>query len=243
MLTDFQAGSGSGAQTQDVDKEAWKDINAFADALLTLRNQKSISVFTVNYDTALLSALLRSDKGSIYDGFIAGCLESSFDPWAGKLPLYHLHGSTMWVQQEVTRKLRTDDPSHGLLLEMWSKGEDSMGLPLVILGDQKAHQTDRPPFNQFYAELHRSLLQSQRVIAGGYSFGDVPINRILGEWLATDQNRRVDIWRPDASDQQSAILQRLQSAARPVKGANAIQEGQLITKDVELPNAALIELL
>lgn len=226
--------------TKEVGKEDWSAINAFADALLTLRSKKSCVVFTVNYDTVLLSALLGSTKGSIYDGFIGGRLEHSFDPWAGKLPLYHLHGATLWVQGDGTRKLPTEDPRHGALLETWSKGEDVMGLPLVILGDQKTPQTDRPPFNQLYAEFRRCLLQSQRVIAGGYSFGDVPINRILGEWLADDQNRRIDVWIPEASEHLSVILERLRAAVQSSKGAAAIQSSQVIGKDVELPSASLV---
>jgi hypothetical protein len=69
-------------------KASWRKMNAFAAELIKLH----ATMFTLNYDSLLMSALLEGTPW-VYDGFRSGTLNVPLDHWSEPATLYHLHGS------------------------------------------------------------------------------------------------------------------------------------------------------
>jgi hypothetical protein len=78
----------------DADEErqaSWRVMNAFAAELVRLH----ATVFRLNYDSLLMSALL-GQGAMVYDGFRFGALNVPLDRWSEPVTLYQLHGSVGW---------------------------------------------------------------------------------------------------------------------------------------------------
>ena len=79
---------------EDPDPErlaSWQAMNAFAAELV----ERQATVFTLNYDSLLMSALLDQTR-YVYDGFRFGPLNVPLDRWKEAATLYQLHGSVAW---------------------------------------------------------------------------------------------------------------------------------------------------
>jgi hypothetical protein len=106
--------------------------------------------------------------------------------------LYHLHGGEQWLRTrdgEVVKAAHLNDVRAQHLFTRWAEGEAIAARPVLLLTDQKSHVADLPPFDEDYARLRRDLRDADRVVVAGYGFGDVPLNRTIGEaWRHPGRN-------------------------------------------------------
>lgn len=163
------------------------DLYDFADALIQSDASRSPMIFTLNYDSLMMAALLEK-AGGVYDGFPFGPIDPALDWWGIYPALFHLHGSTAWVlglDGTIAKKDQEWMRRRGGPLSGWAGGSAVAGMPLVVLGDLKTQQVQRAPFNLFYARLAQELLQTETasVVVAGYGFKDVPVNDVLTRYL------------------------------------------------------------
>jgi hypothetical protein len=163
----------------------WEGLNAFASALWDLQEQHETSVFTLSYDTLLESSLLETNRGWFYDGFAGMRLNHPLDKRTGTLAAYHLHGSALWYERSDGAILKTpsDSTLRDVLLEDWRTGNQSYGLPVVVLTDLKSRAIGQYPFDLLYQEFWSELVGATTLVAAGYGFRDVPVNRVIRSWL------------------------------------------------------------
>ena len=121
-------------------------------------------------------------------------------------------------------------------LNRWAAGDTTLGQPSVLLGDLKTPVTNRLPFATFYEELRRRLAVDELVVAGGYSFGDRPINQALAQYLAERSSRRLVVWSPTPNRHEYLTRLRNQLPA----SARSFQDRQVIAESVTLPDADAI---
>jgi hypothetical protein len=219
-------------------REKWDDLNRFVDAVLRADHGGPAALFTLNYDSLLDSAMMETAQ-RFYDGYPGLTLDVRLD--ARGLPaLYHLHGSVAWITRPdgVVVKRRLDYLRAIGHLAAWIGGEPTTELPTVVLSDLKTPSTARHPFSLFYDELQRALGRVKTVVAGGVSFGDLPINRLIAAYLAEDVERRLVVWRPSGTgaDEVFTMLKQL-------PGGNRAKRAQVLAQRVSLPDAAAVDAL
>jgi hypothetical protein len=210
-------------------RKSWQAMNAFAAELVKHR----ATMFTLNYDSLLMSALLQQTP-YVYDGFRHRSLNVPLDRWT-EPALYQLHGSVAWrrAADGVVHKLRLQEVRDDHLLEGWAAGNMDRGLPAVILTDLKTRYTEQYPFSTLYDELHRELSNESLVVVGGYSFGDRPLNRALARFLSRDTHNKLLIWNPTGT--RDAYLDRLRKQL--LQGERGIGAEQVSVERVSLPDA------
>lgn len=222
----------------------WDDLNEMAAALVELHKTRTVAVYTLNYDSLLMSALLEQTPW-VYDGFRGLALNDPLDPWTN-VALYPMHGSIgIYVDATGTLRKRTlkEVRDAGLLMR-WAAGEDNGELPQVVLGDTKDTSTLLEPFASYYDQLAGDLSHpaTDEVIVGGYGFGDRPLNRSLGLFLAADENHRLRDWRPHATEYTHKVLEALRDPVSEAAG-NRIKEEQVIAEDLSLPSGDAVRAL
>jgi hypothetical protein len=181
-----------------------------------------------------MSALL--EQGNyVYDGFRYGSLNVPLDRWAEPSTLYQLHGSVSWrrAADGLVSKSKLQDVREEGLLKSWTEGAMDRGLPAVVLSDLKTRYTEQYPFSILYDELHRELSNESLVVAGGYSFGDRPLNRALARFLSRNTHNGVLVWNPRGT--RAEYLDRLRKQL--LENENAINDDQVIVERVSLPDA------
>lgn len=185
------------------DSEKWQRLNAFTDALWALQSSHSSAVFTLSYDTLLESSMLESGRGWFYDGFAGRQLNYPLDRRAGTIGVYHLHGSALWYERPNgdIGKVRSDSFMRDALLQEWSRGDETYGLPVVVLTDLKTRAASQYPFDLFYQELWSELSDASTVVMAGYGFRDVPVNRVIKSWLTRPNEAagRLEVWSTDGT--------------------------------------------
>jgi hypothetical protein len=224
---------------EDADEErkaSWQNMNAFAAELIKLH----ATVFTLNYDSLLMSAFLEGADW-VYDGFRYGTLNVPLDHWSEPVTLYHLHGSVAWHRagDGLVHKERLQAVRQQRLLEAWAAGDTDRGLPAVILGDLKTRYTEQYPFSTLYDELHRQLSAESLVVVGGYSFGDRPLNRALARFLSRNTQNRLLIWNPAGTP--DMYLERLRKQLLDKEHPISIE--QISVEQVRLPDAEAVQRL
>lgn len=222
----------------------WADLNAMAKSLVELHNKEAVAIYTLNYDSLLMSALLEQTEW-VYDGFRGEGFNEPLDPWKN-IALYPLHGS-IGIYTDATgalHKRTLQEVRDEKLLERWSAGEDNAELPQVVLGDTKDSLTLLEPFASYYNQLagDRAHPATQEVIVGGYGFGDRPLNRTLGLFLAADENHRLRDWRPDATEHTNEVLAGIRDPVPEAVGKR-IKEEQITAEDVLLPSRDAVKAL
>ncbi|MCT1607673.1 hypothetical protein M3B43_10160 [Nesterenkonia massiliensis] len=232
----------------DRDEEAslvdWDDLDDMAAALVELHDVETVSIYTLNYDSLLMSALLEQSK-RVYDGFRWLEANEPLEPW-GNITLYPLHGGIgIYADSEgEVRKRRLDDVREEELLERWVEGEDNGEIPQVILGDTKDSAVLHRPFSTHYGQLSADLAlpYTREVVVGGYGFGDRPVNRALGLFLAADEHRRLLDWRPRATQEVGAVLRALREPLSD-DDRKRITAEQILAEDIALPSADAVRAL
>lgn len=221
----------------DAQRQAsWQAMNEFAAELVNLR----ATIFTLNYDSLLMSALLEQGQ-YVYDGFRFGTLNVPLDRWSEPTTLYQMHGSVgwRWAADGLVHKSGLQAVRAEKLLDAWAVGDTEHGVPAVILTDLKTHYTEQYPFSTFYNELHYALSTESRVVVGGYSFGDRPLNRALARFLSRKIDNQLVVWNPGGThDMYLNRLRRQLMANEP-----AIGEEQIVVEHVSLPDADAVRAL
>lgn len=222
----------------------WDGLNAMVKSLCELHRKEAVAIYTLNYDSLLMSALLEHTQW-VYDGFRGLGFNYPLDPWRN-IALYPLHGSIGIYTDETgaLHKRTLEEVRDEELLERWAAGEDNGELPRVVLGDTKDSSTLLEPFASYYNQLAGDLVYpgTQEVIVGGYGFGDRPLNRTLALFLAADENHRLRDWRPHASEHTDEILEVLRDPMSEAAGKR-IKKKQITSEDVMLPNADVVKAL
>lgn len=217
--------------------QSWDDINDMAAALGEVAEEvDELSVYTLNYDSLLPSALHQNEI-HYYDGFRGLSLNSPLDPWADNpMTLYHLHGSLSWIDRAGLPTSRvTYEESRTTWLPAWVAGDHVPGSPAVVLSDLKSRAVQRYPFEIFYSSFAADLEDATSVALGGYGFGDQPVNQRLADYLVENPNSSIIVLHPAADarvDEWANTLRLL----RP-----EIQEGQLLPVNCHLPDADVVE--
>lgn len=161
---------------------------------LSLRRERRVSVFSLNYDPTLERAA-DEERLLLVDGFWgagnAHFLPSVFayrlglpdrrrgkpvvDPIRGIISLYKLHGSMGWFQNAdgSVRRNRAEDPIPA-------------GARLLLIPPhyRKAQDTGSPPYSTIWSEFRALLVNDQsrllsRLICAGYSMRDTHVNPVL----------------------------------------------------------------
>lgn len=173
-----------------------------------------LHVFSLNYDLCVerLSSIRRrfrvetgfADYGpdNPWDFERFADLESSNDP-PPQIFLYKLHGSINWKRDRATKNLFAVE-------QIESVDEDEME---VIFGrDFKLDAAD--PYLFFAYEFRNFTLSARLVVAIGYGFGDLHINKMLSQSLRSDSERRLlvvqDCIEQDISEKKLEIANRLE---------------------------------
>lgn len=222
----------------------WDGLNDMADALCELHATEGVAIYTLNYDSLMMSALLEKTQW-VYDGFRGPEFNQVLDPWHN-IALYPLHGGIgIYTDPAGTLRKRTlQEVRDTEILERWVAGEDNGELPQVVLGDTKDSSTQLEPFVSYYNQLTSDLAHpnASEVIVGGYGFGDRPLNRTLGMFLAADEAHRIRDWRPHATalvdDVLGALRDPLSEAAR-----ERVKKEQITPEDVLLPSSDAVSAL
>lgn len=214
-------------------RASWRAMNAFAAELVKV----PATMFTLNYDSLLMSALLEQ-REYVYDGFRSRSLNVPLDRWT-EPTLYQLHGSVAWhrAADGSVSKRKLQDVRDEKLVEAWAAGDMDRGLPAVILTDLKTRYTEQYPFSTFYDELHRELSNESLVVVGGYSFGDRPLNRALARFLSRNTQNRLLVWNPGGT--RDGYLDRLRKQL--LENEHPIGTQQVSVERVQLPDAEALQ--
>lgn len=225
--------------------DAWAQLHDFAEALWDwhARPGGDLVVYTLNYDSLLISALLEKHP-RVYDGMPYSALELPLDRWSGTLGLYPLHGALTWFQDEagMASKRTTDEVRDDQILEAWAAGEERFGSPLVILGDAKTTAVSQPPYSHYYGQFAAEIDTCDTVVVGGYGFGDRPVNRVLAQYLAGNPRRELQVWAPGA-DQEEERRRCHDLLCDEVSVGRKPQLAQICGHDVYLPDAGAVRAL
>jgi hypothetical protein len=221
-------------------KAAWALMNRFAAGLVALHKAESSTMFTTNYDSLLMSAMLETGE-IVYDGFRYGTLNVPLDPWQNTPALYHFHGSVAWLRavDGTVQKPKLEYVRAVGAVDEWAAGQPTEGWPSVVLGDLKSRQAARFPFALFYGELRYRLDKARLVVTGGYSFGDKPLNRELALYLASRPENRLLVWSRRPSHEN--VLKRLQ--VQLLHDSKTIGPDQVETEAITLPDPNAIDRL
>lgn len=185
----------------------WASVDSIAQYLgREAERQGHLDVFVLNYDALLDSGLIQAQDASkafqLMDEFSGRrglrvpvhcasgvvrqipSLRWREDSWmAGKprLRLHHLHGAGTWMRREgfVYKAGTLDSLRDCRLFRAWAEGTESEVEPAVLLGDQKQRWVNLWPFIETYQQLAASVSSADEIILAGYSFGDLPLNRMI----------------------------------------------------------------
>lgn len=227
--------------TRNVD---WTDLHAMASELTRLHSRSGVHAYTLNYDGMLMSALLEYND-YVYDGFRGNEWNQPLDDY-GNITLYPLHGALGIYTDEdgFLRKTRLRDLRNSGRLESWVTGTGALHTPTAVLGDTKDSDIRSDPFAAYYDQLAYDLSRSDvtEVVVAGYGFGDRPLNRVLGRFLALDDHNRLRDWRPGADNTETEVADSLR-AVLPQAVAERVLDAQIAGADLRLPDAAAVAAL
>ena len=215
-----------------------------AEALIDLHAAEGVTIYSLNYDSLLHGELLAlSDV--VYDGFRYLEFNDPLDPWGSTPKYYPLHGSAgMYIDTvagRIGKRSLEDVRAQGVLTD-WRDGLRGNELPSVVLGDAKVRLVQQEPFASYYSQLRLDLSSVFEVVVGGYGFGDVPLNRTLGEFLALDPARKLFDWRPQASQHVAETVDLLRRHLPPA-AADRVLATAIVPIDVHLPSADAVRSL
>lgn len=147
-----------------------------------------LRIFSLNYD--LCVERLDSVEFRVETGFSGVGTRHAWD-WerfedheAGRPPpqvyLYKLHGSINWKRDSQSRELFSMEQTEGI------EPED---MEIIFGRDFKLEAAD--PYLFYAYEFRRFTLGTRLIVSIGYGFGDGHINKMLGQALKSDDERRL----------------------------------------------------
>ena len=155
------------------------------------------NVFTLNYDSTIEESV-----GNYEDGFeeIWGAEDFSrfsarkyYDNSERKTTIAHLHGSILYSEPKSfpfeysTRDLVKNIDYETALknrqvrqTENRTQAKEGYIQPYIISGARKTEKMVYAPYNVYFSDLSRKVIENKRLVIVGYSFGDLYLNELLG---------------------------------------------------------------
>ncbi len=157
--------------------------------LITLQKELNfpLPVFSLNYDLCI-ERLAENDVG-IETGFGGYGPRHVWDwerfdePGPNPMPqivLYKLHGSINWKRDAQTKELYSVEQVESI---------DAEQMEIIFGRDFKLEAAD--PYLFYAYEFRRYSLAARLIVAVGYGFSDLHINKMLSQALRADANRRL----------------------------------------------------
>ena len=226
------------------------------------------NIFTLNYDTTIEDCIVDYEDGfgkidgeDDYFRFLAK--EYSDNP-NGKITIAHLHGSILFseprtfpFEYSIRDLVKNRDYETACKNRMVAQSiprtqaKEEYVQPYIISGSRKTEKMIYAPYNVYLSDLTKKVIENNRLIIIGYSFGDLYLNEILGLGMAAhgDDFKVVIIDKfPSYIDSYTSFLRHLKSCcnygmfefiSRLVKDRLYIEIGQkeypLIVKDCDAP--------
>lgn len=155
-------------------------------------------ISTLNYDNCMESSIVDFEDG--FDDEIEGEIFKRFNPKKlldnnEKTRIMHLHGSVLYghLTTSDNRSIFEDDyndlflyPAYKDAYPTWfnrsgftSQSHDEAHIGPIITGLKKTDKLLPYPYSTYYYQLQKSLLENDRLLIIGYSFGDYHINSLL----------------------------------------------------------------
>lgn len=182
-------------------------------AALATQQRDGLDILSLNYDLAIETLAeqedIEIDRG--IDRWKPG-YGLQFEPQAGRINLYKMHGSLDWTLQSpgkgarppvvVANQKRTTDPN--TITHIRSK------TPWIVVGDREKLSTDGPMLAIMRA-AEDALKRCSKLVVIGYSFGDKHVNHMVRDWMLGDDDRTLVIvdpsWDgPEAGDFQGSLI-------------------------------------
>lgn len=161
-----------------------------------LRDTFEVGIYNLNYDVAALSAWPDAFTGFDESGYFEPAKVHSREKWSF---IYHLHGSVhhsfqhqhggpiCW-RNDLGKTETFFDDLDGRPTEKRSEGKGFLQTTLIA-GGHKLDQLLVEPFYSLHAALMRHIYEADAILIGGYGFGDIHINRVLHNRLASNTTR------------------------------------------------------
>ncbi|MGM0877747.1 MAG: SIR2 family protein [Bacillota bacterium] len=166
--------------------------------------QNEFDLFTLNFDLLLETILLKLVDTDLFTDFhiprgnYDGMAKFNFDPEMAaavfgerNIKLYHLHGSlSSFKRLDDGRifKLRTEDMRLG---DIYKRVNEHNLVPSIITGGYKSNKIQTSPFNYYYREFKKRMVNPdslcEELYIIGYSFRDSHINEAISERLRLER--------------------------------------------------------
>jgi hypothetical protein len=159
--------------------------------LKLVERQAELTIVTLNYDMSI--ELMAQRHGERVDRGFASWSETGELRMEGPLRLIKLHGSIDWIQRKPQNVQPPQFPraAYGTV----GNWDSSREAPLVVFGAGQKLRADGPFLDLFMA-AKAALSQATELVVVGYSFRDVHINQIVGDWLSGSDSRSITIIDP-----------------------------------------------
>lgn len=188
------------------------------------------NIFNLNYDNTIENSLGEFEDGfpPVVDGedYSRFSAKQYFDNPRCVSTVAHLHGQILFSEARSfpfeysirdmvknrdyqtackNRMARQQNPSN--------QAKEEYVQPYIVSGSRKTEKMTFAPNNVYLSDLTRKVIENNRLMVIGYSFGDLYLNEILGLGMAThgDDFKVVVIdWFPPYIDNYPALFQHLQ---------------------------------
>ena len=213
------------------------------------------NIFNLNYDNTIENSLGEFEDGfpPVVDGedYSRFSAKQYFDNPRCVSTVAHLHGQILFSEARSfpfeysirdmvknrdyqtackNRRARQQNPSN--------QAKEEYVQPYIVSGSRKTEKMTFAPNNVYLSDLTRKVIENNRLMIIGYSFGDLYLNEILGLGMAAHgDNFKVVVidWFPPYIDNYPALFQHLQYksgsgmyrfVSRLAKDRLAIEPGQ-----------------
>lgn len=164
------------------------------------RSIKKGNVFTLNYDTTIEECVVdyedgfEENEGENYCRFSA---RKYFENSDEKMTIAHLHGSILYSEPKmfpfeygIRDLVKSKDYEIACKNRIAAQSVPSTQAkekyvqPYIISGARKTEKMIYAPYNVYLSDLTRKVVENNRLMIIGYSFGDLYLNEILGLGIA-----------------------------------------------------------
>ena len=169
-----------------------------------LRDQRAITIATLNYDRAI-EVLCTSQKRSCDTGIETWLANGGIEHKDTGVRLLKLHGSIDWIVDTAPH------PDGGLPFQRIRKQEIDEQLtadrsPAVVFGDGEKLRSEGP-FLELLLKFASELDSADSLLVVGYSFRDTHVNEVIARWFGQgDSNRIVVLDSAELSAQGHEVL-------------------------------------
>lgn len=146
-----------------------------------VKNQNAV-IGSLNYDLVTENAL--QDIGLQYDYGLSSWNKKKIVRFHGQknhARLVKIHGSMNWIGDHNNILIGDRKPRQ---------------LPLMIFGSLNSKLRPEGPFLQLRHEFEKNLMDTNRLLIIGYSFGDLHLNAILQRWVSTRRKAKMVVIDP-----------------------------------------------